>query len=109
MTSSSATLASRQWQDDVATLPVAAQGPASGLEELVIGGQGGVVGQIAGPEAQQHALEAFVTGVQGAMWVGAALTFAAALTAFIGLRGTPSPRDTERPAEVETAMEGVPA
>ena len=30
--------------------------------------------------------------VQGAMWVAAALTLAAALTAFVGLRGTPSPR-----------------
>ena len=54
-----------------------------------------MIGQIAGPAAQQSAFEAFVTGVNGAMWVGAALTFAAAMTAFIGLRGVPSPRNEE--------------
>ena len=86
-----ATLASSHWEDDVAKLPAAARGPASALEELVIGGQGQVVGRIAGPAAGQSAAESFVVGVQGAMWVGAALTFAAALTAFFGLRGTPSP------------------
>ena len=102
-----ATLASSSWQDDVAQLPPAARGPASALEELVIGGQGRVVGTIAGPEAQQRALEAFVTGVQGAMWVGAALTFAAAMTAFIGLRGTPSPRNTERPADAHPPVESA--
>ena len=48
--------------------------PGPGLEELVIGAQGQIVGRIAGPAAQQNAFEAFVTGVQGAMWVGAALT-----------------------------------
>jgi EmrB/QacA subfamily drug resistance transporter len=104
-----ATLASRQWESDVARLPAAARGPASGLEELVIGGQGEVVGRLAGPVAQQHAFEAFVTGVQGAMWVGAALTLAAALTAFIGLRGTPSPADREEPADPRVRAEQVAA
>ena len=58
-----------------------------------------MIGQIAGPAAQQSAFEAFVTGVNGAMWVGAALTFAAAMTAFIGLRGVPSPRNEPAPPE----------
>ncbi len=106
-----ATLAGRQWEEDVAQLPPAVQGPASQLEELVIGGQGRVVGQIAGPEAQQHAMEAFVSGVQGAMLVGAALTLAAALTAFIGVRGTPSPKDQEQVTGADPARqaEGVAA
>ena len=60
-----ATLASRQWEEDVSHLPAAVRAPASGLEDLVIGGQGQVVGRIAGPAAQQGALESFVTGVQG--------------------------------------------
>ena len=90
-----ATLAARSWADDVAQLPAGAQGQAAGLDELVIGGQGRVIGQIAGPAAQQSAFEAFVTGVNGAMWVGAALTFAAAMTAFFGLKGVPSPRNEE--------------
>ena len=86
-----------------------ARTPASGLEELVIGAQGRVVGRIAGPVAQQNALEAFVHGVQGAMWVGAALTLAAAVTAFIGLRGTPSPLRLEEPADPRVEAERVAA
>jgi len=102
-----ATLASSHWEDDVAKLPAAARGPASALEELVIGGQGQVVGRIAGPAAGQSAAESFVAGVQGAMWVGAALTFAAALTAFFGLRGTPSPAGSAEPADSRVAQEHV--
>jgi EmrB/QacA subfamily drug resistance transporter len=105
-----AALASSHWEADVAKLPVGARGPASRLEELVIGGQGQVVGRIAGPTAQQHAAEAFVSGVQAAMWVGAALTLAAALTAFIGLRGTPSPSQQENErAEDQLPAQGVAA
>jgi Na+/melibiose symporter-like transporter len=104
-----ATLTSRQWESDVAALPPAARAPAAGLEDLVIGAQGRVVGRIAGPAAQQHALEAFVSGLQGAMWVGAALTLAAAVTAFIGLRGTPSPVRLEGPADPRVGAERVAA
>jgi DHA2 family multidrug resistance protein-like MFS transporter len=102
-----ATLASNAWADDVARLPAGAQGQGAGLDDLVIGGQGRVIGQIAGPAAQQNALEAFVSGVNGAMWVGAALTFAAAMTAFIGLRGVPSPRN-EEPRPSPAPSEGAP-
>jgi Na+/melibiose symporter-like transporter len=86
-----ATLASRQWEQDLTSLPPALQARGRAAEDLVIGGQGHVIGRIAGPVAQDHALDAFVDGVRGAMWVAAALTLAAAMTAFIGLRGTPSP------------------
>ncbi len=75
----------------------------------MIGAQGQIVGRIAGPAAEQNAFEAFVTGVQGAMWVGAALTLLAALTAFIGLRGTPSPADREEPADPRVRAEQVAA
>jgi DHA2 family multidrug resistance protein-like MFS transporter len=102
-----ATLATNSWAESVSGLPASLQDRANGLNELVIGGQGRVVGQIAGPAAQQSAFEAFVTGVNGAMWVGAALTFAAALTAFIGLRGVPSPRN-EEPSPTPAPTEGAP-
>ena len=104
-----ATLATRQWESDVASLPAAVRGRAPGLEELVIGAQGQIVGRIAGPVAQQNAFESFVTGVQGAMWVGAGLTFLAALTAFIGLRGTPSPAGRDEPADPRVRAEQVAA
>ena len=103
-----ATLATRQWEDDVASLPAAVRGQAPGLEELVIGGQGQIVGRIAGPAAQQNASEAFVTGVRGAMWVGGGPDLPAALTAFFGLRGTPSPADRE-PADPRVGPEQVAA
>ena len=68
-----------------------------------------MIGQIAGPAAQQSAFEAFVTGVNGAMWVGAALTFAAAMTAFIGLRGVRSPRNEEPVPADAPPSERIPA
>ena len=43
------------------------------------------------------------------MWVGAALTLAAAVTAFIGLRGTPSPVRLEEPADPRVEAERVAA
>ena len=101
-----ATLATDSWADSASGLPAGLQDRAAGLNDLVIGGQGRVIGQIAGPAAQQSAFEAFVTGVNGAMWVGAALTFAAAMTAFFGLKGVPSPRNEEpfpSPAPAEDA------
>jgi EmrB/QacA subfamily drug resistance transporter len=104
-----ATLATRQWEDDLSTLSPALQARGQAAEELVIGGQGRVIGRIAGPAAQNSALESFVHGVQGAMWVAAALTFAAALTAFFGLRGTPSPRNQGSPTAPPATREQVPA
>jgi hypothetical protein len=104
-----ATLATRQWEDDLSTLSPALQARGQAAEELVIGGQGRVIGRIAGPAAQDSALNSFVAGVQGAMWVAAALTFAAALTAFFGLRGTPSPRHQASPTAPPATREQVPA
>ena len=50
-----------------------------------------------------------MTGVQGAMWLAAGLTFLAAMTAFFGLRGTPSPRNQEGPASPAVTREKVTA
>jgi EmrB/QacA subfamily drug resistance transporter len=72
-------------------------GPSQAVP-LVTGGQGAKIHQIALEKgaslAQANALEsqalhAFVHGVQGAMLVGACLSFAAAMTAFFGLRHAP--------------------
>ena len=82
-----ATLAGNAWADGTAGLTGAAAARADTLTGAVIGGQGAVVGQAAGPAAEQVALEAFVSGVRGAMWVAAGLLLAAALVGFFGLRG----------------------
>jgi EmrB/QacA subfamily drug resistance transporter len=84
------TLAVNAWTDRTAALPAPLRAQAQRLDELVIGGQGRVIGRIAGPRAERAALESFVQGVHGAMWVAAGLMLAAALTAFVGLRGTPA-------------------
>ncbi len=82
-----ATLAGNAWADSTAGLTGAAAARADGLTEAVIGGQGAVVGRAAGPAAEQAALEAFVSGVRGAMWVAAGMFLAAALVGFFGLMG----------------------
>jgi len=56
------------------------------VQQLVVGGQTKLIGQLAGPAAEAKAADAFVHGMQGAMWVGAALTFAAAMVSLFGLR-----------------------
>ncbi len=70
------------WADRTSGIPGAER-----LEQLVIGARGDQIGQIAGPEARTAALDAFVNGVQGGMYVGAGLTLVAAAVAFFGLRG----------------------
>jgi EmrB/QacA subfamily drug resistance transporter len=97
-----AALASDLWSQKISRLPPALQAQAHRLDELVLGAQGGIIGRLAGPRAERAALESFVHGVHGAMWVAAGLTAAAALTAFIGLRRTPAarPAPAERPGGV---------
>jgi EmrB/QacA subfamily drug resistance transporter len=55
------------------------------LEPLVVGGQVRIVTQVAGPAVGDRAAEAFVQGMQGAMWAGATLTLIAALVSFFFL------------------------
>jgi hypothetical protein len=72
-------------------------GPSQAVP-LVTGGQGAKIHEIAlakgaslaqADALQAQALSSFVHGVQGAMLVGAVFSFAAALTAFFGLRHAP--------------------
>jgi MFS family permease len=56
------------------------------LEQLVVGGQTRLVGQLAGPATQARAADAFVTGMHGAMWAGAIMTLLAAAVSWFGLR-----------------------
>ena len=105
-----AKLTSNAWTTHVQSFPAALQERAAGLEQAVVGGRGqlihDLVAQNAGPQvasgAQTAALDSFVQGLQGAMYVGSALTFVAALTAFFGLAGVRvgaphhAPTDEER-------------
>ena len=84
-----AALSTAHWKDAVADLPAAAQARALAVTDAVVGGQGGaVVEQSGSPALRTAAFESFVHGMQGALLVAAVLTFAAALLALIGLRGT---------------------
>jgi EmrB/QacA subfamily drug resistance transporter len=97
-----ATIAVDAWQDKVQKLG-ATRVPAA-LAEAVVGGRGDVVTQAThNPQLGQAAYESFVQGVSGAMLVGSVLAFAAAITAFFGLRGTrPAP---EMPTPPDAAQE----
>jgi EmrB/QacA subfamily drug resistance transporter len=86
-----ATRAHDAWQSSIAALPPGPHSQAERLTELVAGGQGERIAQVAGPQAQAQALHAFVHGVQGAMLIGAGLALLAAATAFFGLRNQPVP------------------
>jgi EmrB/QacA subfamily drug resistance transporter len=59
------------------------------LEPLVVGGQVHYIDQHAGPVIASRAADAFVQGMQGAMWAGAALTLLAALVSWFGLPRRP--------------------
>jgi EmrB/QacA subfamily drug resistance transporter len=100
-----ATLASRAWSERIASLPADLHARAQAAEQLVIGAQGRAIGRVAGPAAERAALESFVDGVHGAMWVAAALTFCAALTAFVGLRGTSAAVPSGAAGRGEVALE----
>ncbi len=78
-----AAISASDWKTHVASLPTALQAKAAGLEQLVVGGQGALVGRIAGEPAHAAASKAFVNGMHGAFWAGAALCLiASALSAF---------------------------
>jgi EmrB/QacA subfamily drug resistance transporter len=102
-----ASVASNAWGDRIAGLPPAARGAAEQATQAVVGGQGRVL-----PSAlTQPALESFTSGIRTGMWVGAAITLAAALVTFLGLRGAQPARvraEREEP-QTEELMEPVPA
>jgi EmrB/QacA subfamily drug resistance transporter len=74
------------------------------LEQLVVGGQTRLVGQLAGPAAQARAADAFVTGMHGAMWAGAGVTLLAAGISLFGLRSGSAESRAQQPAPVEGAV-----
>jgi DHA2 family multidrug resistance protein-like MFS transporter len=91
-----AALTTSQWEDKLHGLNAPATAHSDKVEQLVIGGQGDLIGKAvsqaagstAGQAAQSAALESFVHGVQGAMLAGAVLALGASLVSFFGLRGT---------------------
>ncbi|MGZ4431090.1 MAG: MFS transporter [Gaiellales bacterium] len=91
-----ATLASNSWNDRIAALPGPAHAQAERLTPAVIGGRAVLIGHLAGHRAQVNAAEAFLHGVRGAFWVGAALALSASAAAFVGLLGT-RPRQEPSP------------
>ena len=103
-----ASLTRSRWSDDLSALPAATQGKLAGARELVLGGQGAVVGRIAGPQAQAAALDAFVHGVKGAMLIGGILMLVAAAVAYFGLWGFRVPQP-QRGEQGEGAQAPAPA
>ncbi len=79
-----ATVASSHWADNA---PTGLHGSAGKFDSLVVGGQVGQIGKLAGTGAQMAATDAFVNGVTTAMTVGAVLALCGAGIAFFGLRG----------------------
>ena len=82
-----ASVATSKWNTFAHAAPAAAQPKIHALTGLVVGGQSRRIGAIAGPHAQAAAAESFVHGLNAAMYVGGALTLAAAFVAFFGLKG----------------------
>jgi EmrB/QacA subfamily drug resistance transporter len=82
-----ASFATTRWNTFVHAAPASGQAKAEKLTALVVGGQARKIGTLAGPKAQAAAGEAFVHGLNTAMYVGSGLTFIAALVAFFGLKG----------------------
>jgi hypothetical protein len=64
----------------------AAQAKAAHLTTLVLGGQGRLIGALAGRPAETAGLESFVHGLRGALLASSALTLIASAVAFVGLR-----------------------
>jgi EmrB/QacA subfamily drug resistance transporter len=104
-----ATLATNAWKDRIDQLTGQSHAAALRLTEIVVGGQGDVVTQRTGSaQLGRAALESFVSGVHGAMLVGALLAFSAAAASFFGLAHLPTP--SASPAdEAALAESGQPA
>ncbi len=96
-----ASLTSSRWSDNLAALPTDVQSKLGDARDLVLGGQGAVVGRMAGPEAQTAAANAYVHGVSGALLCGGALMLLAAVIAYFGLWGFKAPVQQEQPVAAE--------
>jgi EmrB/QacA subfamily drug resistance transporter len=82
-----ASVASSHWSTFTDGVPASSRPKLAALNDAVIGGQSRVIGQIAGPQAQDAAASSFVHGLNAAMYVGSGLTLIAAFIAFFGLKG----------------------
>jgi DHA2 family multidrug resistance protein-like MFS transporter len=116
-----ATVARNDWSSFAARLPAAIQARTQALAPLVVLGQGGSIGalagQLLGPRAaalaSSHALDAFCHGMQQAFAAGAAVAVAAAGVAGAGLAFR-SRHDAYRlttgvPRQTSAAEQGEPA
>jgi EmrB/QacA subfamily drug resistance transporter len=81
-----AMLTRSEWQHQLELLPAADQANAAHLAPLVVGGQGSAIATVAGRPTELAGLEAFVSGLQGALLISSILALAAAAVAFAGLR-----------------------
>jgi Na+/melibiose symporter-like transporter len=81
-----AMLARADWMRQSALLGATAHAQSSRLTTLVLGGQGKVIGRLAGHPAEMAGLESFVYGLRGALLISSALTLAGAGVALVGLR-----------------------
>jgi EmrB/QacA subfamily drug resistance transporter len=97
-----ATIAGRQWADHIAALPAPLHSQAARLEQLVVGAQGRLIAQVAGPQARVAALDSFTSGMQAAMYAGAALTFIAFVLSAVAMpRMQPTSTTQAAPAPLE--------
>jgi EmrB/QacA subfamily drug resistance transporter len=106
-----ASVASSHWSTFTQSAPAAERPKLTALGEAVVGGQARAIGKQAGTAAQDAAASSFVHGLNAAMYVGSGLTLAAAVIAFLGLKGFQEARVramAEAQAEGQTAAPPVP-
>jgi MFS family permease len=82
-------LASRDWREQLVSLPESERAQAERATDLVTGGQEQAVERLLGPEAVEPAIDSFVFGLHGAMWVAAGLILAAAVLRAVVLGRAP--------------------
>ena len=75
-----ATFARADWHQQLSLLAPATQAKATHLTELVLDGQGKIIGTLAGPPAQEAALESFVHGLRSALLIVPAACALGAIT-----------------------------
>ena len=100
------TLAANAWSDKIAGLPPVRHALAERLTPLVQGGRGNVIEQLTGSHvAATEALDSFMRGVHAALLTAGALTFLAAIVAFVGLRNVHvRPSEESQPDPAAAAM-----
>jgi EmrB/QacA subfamily drug resistance transporter len=98
-----ASVATSKWNLFASSVPASSKPKIDALTGLVVGGQSRRIGGLAGQQAQDAAASAFVHGLNSAMYVGSALTLAAAFVAFFGLKGFQQARAKAQAQEESSA------